>query len=417
MGGKLAQSGALREDGMLPLERHKDHIVPADEIRRRIANLQALLRDKDLALAWIDHLTDRYYFTGSVQDGTLLVPAAGEPAFHVRKSQERARAESPLPIVPFAGRTGLIDRAQALLGAGGRVGVALDVMPAPTYLWLTSKLGAAPVDVSADIRLLKAVKSAWEIEQVRAAAGQGAAVLAEVPRLLRAGMTELELSAEVERRLRLRGHPGPLRIRRPGLELGMMYAVSGDGGLYPTNFDGPDGAEGLYPGAASGSGLKVIAPGETVMVDMVSSFNGYQADTTRVFCVGRDAPAGALRAHRFCMDVLARLEANLRPGRICSEVYEETLAWAERQGLPEGFMGFKENRVKFFGHGVGLDLDEFPIIASKIGLPLAAGMVVALEPKAFLAGIGPVGVENTYVITESGCECLCPLPWEIVCVE
>ncbi len=72
-------------------------------------------------------------------------------------------------------------------------------------------------------------------------------------------------------------------------------------------------------------------------------------------------------------------------------------------------MGFGDNRVKFFGHGVGLDLDEMPVIADRIHVTLEPGMILAVEPKAFLPGHGPVGVENTYVITDDGCESFCPL--------
>ena len=95
-------------------------------------------------------------------------------------------------------------------------------------------------------------------------------------------------------------------------------------------------------------------------------------------------------------------------------LYNETLAWAEEQGLPEGFMGYGENRVRFFGHGLGLELDEFPVIVERIDLDLKPNIVIAIEPKAFLPGIGAVGVENTYVITESGFECLCDADREIL---
>jgi Xaa-Pro aminopeptidase len=397
---------------MHPLERHAAHLVPAAEVHRRIRALQAHLQAEQIAVAWIDYLTDRYYFTGSIQEGTLLVPAEGEPEFFVRKSPTRAASETALTVSPFPGRKGLLAQLASRL-RGGRLGLALDVTPAPTYIWLRDQLAGEPDDLSLAIRLQRAVKSEWELRQVRAAADQAITALTEIDRHLTAGITELELSASLEHRLRLLGHPGPLRIRRPGLELVMMITVAGDGGLYPTNFDGPDGAEGPYPSAAAGGGWRPIGRGETVMVDMVSAVNGYQADTARVYILGAAPPAPAQEAHRFCTDLLRKLEEGLRPGRVCAEIYEETLAWAEARGLPEGFMGFGENRVKFFGHGVGLDLDEFPILASRIDVELVPGMVVAMEPKAFLRGIGPVGAESTYVVTEAGCESLCPLPVEI----
>lgn len=408
---------------MIPLERHQAHLTPAAEVHGRIAALQRTLVARGIALAWIEHLTDRYYYSGSAQEGVLLVPAAGEPRFFVRKSLERAQFESSLTVAPFPGRGGLLAAATEALGASGgppagaRLGLALDVTPAPQYLWLTGKLaGVECLDLSADIRLQKAVKSDWEVEQIRRANAQTTTMLGEMNRWLRPGTTELELSAAIEARLRLLGHPGTLRIRRPGLELGMIYAVSGDGGLYPTSFDGPDGGEGLYPGTAAGSGWKRIMADETVMIDVVGSHNGYQSDTTRCFSAGPRVAPEALRAHAFCMEVLERLEQAVRPGRACGEIYEETLAWAEKQGPPPGFMGHGENRVKFFGHGVGVDLDEFPILAARVETLIRPGMIVAMEPKAFLPGIGPVGVENTYLVTERGCESLCPAPREIVCL-
>jgi len=399
---------------MQPLERHTAHLVPRAEVAARIRALQETLAREEVALAYIDHLTDRLYYAGTIQEGVLLVPAAGEARFYARKSFSRAEQESPLPVEPFPGRRGLAALLEERGVRGARVGLALDVTPAPTYLWLTEKVGAQAVDLALAIRLQKAVKSAWELAQITRAAEQANRVLAAAPELLRLGATELEVSAEIEKRLRLGGHPGTLRIRRPGLELGMIYVVSGAGGLYPTNFDGPDGAEGLYPTAVSGAGRKELAAGETVMIDMVSSYNGYQADTTRLFAVGREVPQEAARAQRFCLDVLARIEAQLKPGANCGAIYRETLAWAQERGLPEGFMGYGENQVKFFGHGVGLDLDGFPILAAKVDLELAENMVIAVEPKAFLTGVGPVGVENTYRITADGCESFCPLEGEIV---
>ena len=81
----------------------------------------------------------------------------------------------------------------------------------------------------------------------------------------------------------------------------------------------------------------------------------------------------------------------------------------EEIGEPEGFMGYAENRVRFFGHGVGLELDELPVLADRIEIDLVPGMVIAVEPKAFLEDVGPVGVENTYIVTENGYENLCPI--------
>jgi Xaa-Pro dipeptidase len=403
---------------MFPLERHRPYLTGKEELQKRLAAFQAHLQTAKVDAAWIDHPADRFYFTGSIQDGTLLLPATGEPGFYVRRSRARAEQESPLPVRPFPGRRGLAAAATELLPAGGRLGLCFDVTSAGTYLWLQTQLpGIELADITLPLKLQKAVKSDWERQQIRTASEKATILFDEIDQHLRAGITELELSASVERRLRLLGHGGTIRIRRPGADLSMLYAVSGDGGLYPTNFDGPVGAEGLYPFSSPGSGWKRIVAGETVMLDMVFAYNGYHTDNARTFFVGAALPERARAAHQMCLDTLAYLEARLRPGTNCAELFRETQAWVEQQGEPEGFMGFGDNRVKFFGHGVGLELDEFPILADRVDLDLAAGMVVAVEPKAFLAGIGPVGLENTYVIGADGCESLCSSRREIVVVK
>ena len=81
--------------------------------------------------------------------------------------------------------------------------------------------------------------------------------------------------------------------------------------------------------------------------------------------------------------------------------------WADR------FMGWAGNRVGFVGHGVGLDLDEFPVLAPRFDAPLEEGHVLAVEPKVFLEGLGGVGAENTYVVTPQGGRDLTPGPEEI----
>lgn len=400
---------------MLVAERHKRFLIPKEEIIHRIAGFQSTLKEKGLSLAWIDHLTDLYYYAGSVQNGILLIPAGGEPEYFVKKSLKRAEVESSLEVKPYPGRKRLVERVKALLGERGKLGLAFDVTNVLPYVWLTGNLeGISVEDTSTAIRLQKAVKSKWEIGQIKKAVEQATVLFREMGVYLRAGITELELSASIEGRLRVLGHGGTLRIRGSGSDMVIITVVSGDSALYPTNFDGPSGGEGPYPAAAAGSGWKKIKEGETVIVDMVTFYNGYYADNARTFYVGQKIPQKVVEAHSFCQTVLDRLEQVVHPGRNCAAIYEEVKSWVENCGIPEGFMGYGENRVKFFGHGVGLELDEYPIIAEDFDLELKPGMIVAMEPKAYLKGIGPVGVENTYLVTEDGCKSLCTVGQDII---
>ena len=399
---------------MIPLERHRNHLTPSKEVTHRITTFQSNLKAMEVSLAWIDHLPDRYYFTGSIQDGVLLIPAEGEPFFFVRKSLSRAEVESPLKVLAYPGRRDLLKKIKGFLRVKDRIGMAMDVTPASLYVWLKEQVETCTlVDISRTLRLQKAVKSAWEIAQIEKASQQANTLFLEMNDHLRPGITELELSASLEARLRILGHSGVIRIRHSSSDLPILSVVSGDSALYPTNFDGPAGGEGPYPSSAAGSGWKTITDGETIMVDLVTAYNGYHADHTRTFFLGKNIPQKAQTAHRFCIDVLDRLEQSLQAGQHCTEVFQRIHAWVKKQDPPEGFMGYGENRVKFFGHGIGLELDEFPIIADKTDLELASGMTIAMEPKAFLQGIGPVGLENTYVITDKGCQKFCTASYGI----
>lgn len=398
------------------IERHREFQTPAEEVGARIGRLQRELKAAGAAVGWIEHLTDRLYFSGSAQDGVLLVPVAGEPIFYVRKSFDRAVAESSLNVEPYPGGRAIFALLEEMLD-GGKLAMALDVTQASQYARLLATIDPLEVvDLSATVRALRATKSEWEQRQIRAAAEQYNRLFDVALDWLKEPITELELTARVEGRLRELGHGGTIRLRRPTADIALANVVSGDTSLHPTNFNGCVGGEGPYPATPACGGWKPLESGTSIMFDIVTSYNGYQADNTRSFFMGETAPDELVEAHQFCVDVLQQIESRMRPGAICSEIFREVRGWVEERGEPVGFMGYGDNRVKFFGHGVGLDLDEMPVIADRIDVALEPGMILAVEPKAFLPGIGPAGVENTYVINADGCESFCPLPLELITV-
>jgi Xaa-Pro aminopeptidase len=152
--------------------------------------------------------------------------------------------------------------------------------------------------------------------------------------------------------------------------------------------------------------------GLPILVDFVGACGGYLADRTRVFSIG-DPPREARDAHDACRTILRAIESMLRPGAIPSAIHARAHGLAGETRWAHGFMGWSTNRVGFVGHGIGLDLDELPVLAPRFDAPLVPGHVLAIEPKMFLAGVGGVGVENTYLITEDGARNLTPGPEEI----
>jgi Xaa-Pro aminopeptidase len=116
------------------------------------------------------------------------------------------------------------------------------------------------------------------------------------------------------------------------------------------------------------------------------------------------------------LDIQARITSMARPGTASGAVYDFALQAATALGLGEHFMGVGRERIRFVGHGVGLELDEFPFLNAGQTMPLQAGMVIAIEPKAIFPGKGVVGIENTHVVTENGLEQLGRYPDEITVV-
>jgi Xaa-Pro aminopeptidase len=162
-------------------------------------------------------------------------------------------------------------------------------------------------------------------------------------------------------------------------------------------------------------GRRKLGRGEPVMIDIVAGHGGYHADASRAYSVG--PPSGEiLETHQFILELNAWLESNLKAGAIPSEIYRLALERVEATRFKDFFMGAPQNQVRFIAHGIGLELDEIPVIAPRFDDPFEAGTVMAVEPKIFFPRIGGAGVENTYVIGELGCERLLEAPMEWVVV-
>ena len=236
-----------------------------------------------------------------------------------------------------------------------------------------------------------------------------------MPELLREGMSEIELAGRVEARARALGHQGIVRMRMWGSELFYGHLMAGPSAAVPSFLASPTGGSGVGPAVAQGPSMRPIRRHEPILVDYVFVFNGYLADHTRIFSLGR-LPADLERAHAAMLVLQAEVKAATRPGVPSGHLYQVALESAARQGYAAFFMGADERRVRFVGHGIGLELDEFPFLAQGQELPLQAGMVFALEPKLVFPGRGVVGIENTHLVTAGGVEQLTRLDEEIMVV-
>ncbi|HID87980.1 MAG TPA: aminopeptidase P family protein [Anaerolineae bacterium] len=381
-------------------------ITPRAELDRRLARFQALLSREGLDGALLLQRADLFYFSGTTQQAHLFVPAAGAPLLMVRKSFRRAQRESALEsIVPLRSLRDL----PGLLADHGhgqpeRLGMELDVLPANLYFRYQKLLSKTElVDVSPLVRRVRMTKSPYEVEIQRQAARLLDRVMRQVGNLVHEGMTELELAGELEAVARREGHQGEIWMRNWNQTLFYGHILAGESGAVVSYLDGPLAGAGLGPAMPHGPSLRPIRRGEPIIVDYVAAYDGYLVDQTRVFALGHLSDRW-MAAYEAMLAIQATVREAARPGALCADLYDLAVAKAGELGYAEHFMGHGEGRVSFVGHGVGIELDELPVLARGVEMPLEAGMVFALEPKVAFPGEGAIGIENTWLVTEEGLE-------------
>jgi Xaa-Pro dipeptidase len=364
-----------------------------------------------------------YYMTGTFGNGMLWLPIEGSPVFLCRRGQERAGAESPLEaIIPFRSYqevSGLLRGARSPLT--DTFAAEMNGLSWALAKSLMKYLGEYQI-TSGDhiISMARAVKTPHELALMREAGTRHNHCQVEtLPARIRPGMTEMAIARALSDVFLEHGHHGILRMEKYGEEAYMGHISSGDSANYPSVFNGALGLRGMHPAVPHmGSAEKVWAEGEVMMVDTGFSYQGYQTDKSNVFWAGgRDAiPARVRKAHEFCVEMQGWVASALKPGAIPSEIWKHCAGWAEREGFGEGFMGLAANKVAFVGHGIGLAIDEFPVLAEGFDLPLEAGMVLAVEPKMGIEGTGMVGIEDTFEVTAEGGVSLTGSEYDIICV-
>lgn len=380
------------------------HITPGEELYGRIGRFQERLRVADVDMALIIQNADLFYFSGTCQDAHLLIPAQGEPLLMVRKSYERALEESALERVVAVNnlmdvRNGI---SEFLIGKY-RIGLEMDVLPVNLFFKYKELLKPLEVvDVSEAIRKTRMIKTPYEIERIKDSARLSLEMFRQVPAFLKEGMTEVELAGRIELFMRERGHQGALRVRAFNQEAHMGHLMSGWSSACPSFFNGPTGGAGLNPSFPQGAGYKKIGRNEPILVDYATVVNGYVADHTRIFSFGPLSDKLTL-AHNISLEIKRLFIREAKPGADGKILYDSAYKIAEDAGLAGQFMGYGRG-VNFVGHGIGLELDELPVIAKNYQIILQPGMTFALEPKFVFPDEGAVGNEDTFVVTESGLE-------------
>lgn len=367
-----------------------------------------------------------YYLTGTLGSGVLWLPREGEAVLLVRKGEERCRLESPLRhVARFSSYTELptlCAEAGSPLPEGACLGAEMGGLPWSLADMLQCRLkGRTFRSCDKAIVQTRSVKTPWELAKMRTAGERHNEALAKIlPEILRPGMTEQEIAHACWKVFFELGHGGPTRMGNFGEECFLGHIAAGESGNYPSHFNGPLGLVGEHPSAPfMGSAHVIWKEHSPLALDIGFMFEGYNTDKTQLYWSGPSAsiPDTVRRAQAACLEIQQRAAEGLKSGGIPSRIWSEARERAVALGVEEGFMGLGTNKVNFLGHGIGLVIDEVPVLARGFDAPLQPGTVMAIEPKVGLPGIGMVGTENTFEVTDEGGRCLTGSCFDIICVE
>ncbi|MBI5460057.1 Xaa-Pro peptidase family protein [Methanobacterium sp.] len=382
--------------------------VPLSQLEGRIRSFKNVMvnSNPEWEMAVIFSKINLYYFTGTMQDGMLIIPREGDPTLWVRRSYQRAQDESLFPFIkPMRS---FRDARRDIETLPDTVYLETEVVPLAMYQRFTKHFSFNEFR-SVDLQLagVRAVKSNYELSFMRKSGKIHQHVLEDLgPEMLREGMSEADLAVELFSVLVEEGHDGLTRFGMFDNEMVVGHVGFGDSSIYPTYFDGASGTRGLSPAApVLGSRHRKLEKGDLVFVDVGCAVNGYNTDKTMTYMYGSALPDHALEAHQRCVEVQNEIARLLKPGAIPSRIYSEIMNNLDDEFL-ENFMGFGPRKVKFLGHAIGLLIDELPVIAERFDQPLQEGMVFAVEPKKGIKGVGMVGIENTFIVTPRGGECI-----------
>ena len=381
--------------------------VPASELEAR---LERFRRAMDAAhpgweMAAVNHKVAMYYFTGTIQEGVLLIRPQ-DAVFWVRRSFERACNESHFsdirPMHSFR-------EAAAFYGSAPKVmyvetkKATLDWERMLHKYFAFEELGSFD-SVLQDLRM---VKSEYELKQMEQSGAIHETVLDIVaPKLIHGGISEAQLAIAIYSEMVQRGSHGTARFNQALGEEAVGIASFGKSGLVRTGFDGPGGTDGTCIAVQSiGNAFRKLQSGRLVYLDIPCGFDGYHTDKTVVYYYGdlaKDEQSKHLiEAQQRCLELEQEVVRLMVPDEPIENLYLRTMDKFDNI-YGDAFM----NGGKFLGHSIGLVMDEAPAIAKGFKQPLQPGMTFAVEPKIALPGLGMVGTENTYVVTEKGARSL-----------
>ncbi|MBW5446105.1 M24 family metallopeptidase [Cohnella sp. CFH 77786] len=358
----------------------------------RLKRLYGVLEEKSLDAAFITLPKLIYYFTGFYTDPherfLALVCVKGEEPFLCVPALDREKAVRSASLGSIHAHEDGQDPYSVLKGrlpdGIARIGIQEEHMNVKRYQAIMEITGAKQaVGVDDELARIRVIKSSEEIAAIRRAIVCIENVFRDTLPLVKPGVTELDLVAEMEYRMKRYGADGP--------SFDTMVLAGEKSGL-------PHGVPGADP----------IREGELLLFDAGVFVGGYASDLTRTFAVGeiggkrKEIYDAVLQANRSMIEAV-------RPG-----VAFGSLDAAARSVI--GSRGYGEWFITRAGHGFGLEIHEYPSIHGNNTDPVREGMVFTAEPGIYIPGLGGVRIEDNVLVTANGAEVMTSFPKELTVI-
>jgi Xaa-Pro aminopeptidase len=369
---------------------------------------------------------DVLYYAGTARPASLLVVSdrhsSGGPQrtakLFVRRGMREIQDEATVEdILPVRGFSSIVEAAAGLGLEGGVLGIELDATSTQLHQRISAAfVGWDFVDVSSTVLDQRLVKDEGEIAATRRAATVADAGHLALARVAAAGMSELELAAEVERAMRLAGHEGYQPLRHPGARGGGVLLMSGDNLTVRGGYGLVVTGGGMSPATPYGASARVVQRGDLIVLDIGSTRHGYTADESRTFVAGNPTSMQRALFGVACQAEEAVLEA-VKPDVPVAHLYavaEKVVDEGADPLLAPGSLVLPG----FVGHGVGLELDEPPVLWTREEMHLREGMVLAIEVEVSAPAQRMMAkVEDTIVVRSDGAEPLTTAPRALTICE
>lgn len=385
----------------------------AKELKLRWDKIQQNMSDVHADGLLICDNVNLYYVSGRIFRGYCYIPVKGEPIFFVRRplglnGTQVVYIRKPEEIGEYLQKNGIAFPDKLLLES--------DSISYSDYKrYETIFTPKEVLNGTALLRRCRSIKTPYEIDLIRRSGELHAKAYETIPSLYRKGMTDVEFSIELEHECRKLGSLGIFRIFGQSMEIFMGSVLAGDNADIPSPYDFAMGGAGLDVSLPVGCNGTVLTEGMSLMVDMGGNFTGYMTDMTRTYAIG-SVQKLAQKAHETSIAIHQAIAAKSRPGVVAKDLYELAAEMANDAGLSDYFMGHRQ-KAGFIGHGVGIEINEAPVLAPRSRDILAEGMVFALEPKFVIPGTGALGIENTYAVTADGVEKLTVCKEELISLQ